>query len=124
MTLRIITLIFGLFWLVFGLNNFLHAFPVPEASESGKAFMGALEQSGYVLPLVYATEIIAGLLCIAGRFVPLALLLLAPVTANIILYDAFLNPSGLLIGAIIAGVHAMIFYAKRQVFLPLLKPSA
>lgn len=122
MKIRILTIIFGLFWLIFGLNNFLHFFPIPEPSAEGKAFMDALAQAGYVLPLVYGTQILVGALLIIGRFVPLALLMLAPITANIMLYDVFLNPSGLVIGAIIAGIHAILFYANRQVLFPLLKP--
>lgn len=120
--LKIITALFGLFWLVFGLNNFLHFFPVPEASKAGADFMQALENTGYVLPLVYGAQVVAGLLLVIRRFVPLALLLLAPIVANILLYDLFLNPSGLVIGGVISVLYAPVIFDHKQKFIPLLKP--
>lgn len=118
----IITAIFGLFWLVFGLNNFLHFFPIPEPSPEGSAFMQALEDAGYALPIVYSTQITAGMLLLARRFMPLALLLLAPVVANILLYDLFLSPGGLIIGAVIAVLYAFLLLRHKQVFMIFLKP--
>ncbi|MCC7304928.1 MAG: hypothetical protein IT558_01565 [Alphaproteobacteria bacterium] len=118
----IITILFGLFWFVFGLNNFLHFFPVPQPAPGGAAFVDALNNTGYVLPIVYITQIIAGLLLLARRFVPLALLILAPVVANIILYDLFLNPSGLLIGAIVTILYAFLLFQHRKLFMHFLKP--
>lgn len=120
--LKIITALFGLFWLVFGLNNFLHFFPIPEPSQAGAEFMHALESTGYILPLVYGAQIVAGLLFLAGRLVPLALLLLAPIVANILLYDLFLNPSGLVIGCSIGALYAAVLFDRRHKFIPLLKP--
>lgn len=120
--LKIITALFGLFWLVFGLNNFLHFFPIPEPSQAGADFMQALENTGYVLPLVYGAQIIAGLLLLVRRFVPLALLVLAPIVANILLYDLFLNPSGLVIGGVIGVLYAAVLFYHKHKFIPLLKP--
>lgn len=120
--LKIITALFGLFWLVFGLNNFLHFFPIPEPSQEGADFMRALENTGYVLPLVYGAQIIAGLLLLVRRFVPLALLVLAPIVANILLYDLFLNPSGLVIGGVIGALYAAVLFDHKHKFIPLLKP--
>lgn len=120
--LKIITALFGLFWLVFGLNNFLHFLPIPEPSQEGADFMKALENTGYVLPLVYGAQIIAGLMLLARRFVPLALLLLAPIVANILLYDLFLNPSGLVIGGLISALYAAVLFDYKQKFIPLLQP--
>ena len=120
--LKIITTLFGLFWLVFGLNNFLHFFHIPEPSEAGAEFMQALKNTGYVLPLVYGTQIVTGLLLLALRFVPLALLLLAPIVANILLDDLFLNPSSLVIGCVIVALYAAVLFDHKHKFIPLLKP--
>lgn len=120
--LKIITGLFGLFWIVFGLNNFLHFFPIPAPSAAGADFMQALEKTGYLLPLIYGSQIIVGAMLLVRRFIALALLLLAPVVANIILYDLFLNPSGLVIGGVIGAMFAAILFDHRQKFIPLLKP--
>ncbi len=117
-----LTAIMGLFWLVFGLNNFFHVFGVPEPSAAGAAFLTALENTGYAMSIVYAMQIIAGFMLLARRFVPLALLLLAPIVANIALYDLFLNPSGLIIGGIITVLYGAVLFDNREKFLPFLHP--
>ena len=83
--------------------------------------MGALRATGYILPIMYASQVLTGAMLLSRRFVPLALILLAPITLNIILYDLFLNPSGLVIGSMVCALHAGLFYVNRQVFLPFLK---
>ncbi len=120
--LKIITALAGLIWLIFGLNNFLHFFPIPEPSQAEADFMRALENTGYVLPFVYAVQIVAGLMLLARRLVPLALLLLAPIVANILLYDIFMNPSGLVIGGVIGALYVAVLFDHGQKFIPLLKP--
>lgn len=120
--LKIITALFGLFWMVFGLNNFLHFFPIPQPSQAGADFMQALGNTGYVLPLVYGAQIVAGIMLVMRKFVPLALLLLAPIVANILLYDLFLNPSGLVIGCMIGVLYVAVLFDHKQKFIPLLKP--
>jgi len=114
-------LLFGAFWLVFGMNGFLHFFPIPAPQPEGLAFTQALDAAGYVMPLVYATQAICGLLLLLGSYVPLALALLGPIVANILLYDLFLNPPGLTIGVIILAVYLALLYAYHRHFLPLLQ---
>ena len=117
-----ITAVFGAFWLIFGLNGFFHFFSVPTPSGAGAEFMNALEKTGYVMPWVYATQIIAGLMMLGRHFIPLALLLLGPVVANILLYDIFLNRGGLVIGAVIALLYGFLLFRNRQSFFIFLKP--
>ncbi len=118
----IVTAVFGAFWLVFGTNGFLHFFSPPQPSGPAADFMQALENSGYVMPLVYATQIAAGLMLLTRYFIPLALLLLAPIVANILLYDVFLNQDGLVIGIVIGALYAFLLFANKKYFLPFLKP--
>ncbi len=66
-------LFLGLVFTVFGLNFFLHFLPMPPAPPRAAAFAGALFASGYLFPLLKATEVVAGLLLLGGLFVPLAL---------------------------------------------------
>lgn len=114
-----LTAIYGLFWLVFGLNGFLHFFAVPEASGEAAKFMQALTMAGYVMPIVYITQIISGIMLLSRRFVPLALLLLGPVVMNVLLYDLFLNHSGLIIGVAISAFYAVLLFNSRRAFFPL-----
>src|SRR5664279_586773 len=93
----------GLMFFVFGLNGFLHFIPQPKTTmpEGAVAFIGALMNSGYMMPMVSGTQVIVGALLLANRFVPLALALIAPVIVNIIAFHAFLAPSGAGPGAVV-----------------------
>ncbi len=118
----ILTAVFGAFWLIFGTNGFLHFFSPPQPSGAAADFMQALDNAGYVMPLVYATQIATGLMLLTRYFIPLGLLLLAPIVANILLYDVFLNQGGLVIGIVIGLIYAFLLFANRKHFLPFLKP--
>lgn len=82
----------GLIFFVFGLNGFLHFLPNPPLPDAAGAFMGALAKTGYMFPLIKGTEVLAGLLLLSGRLVPLGLLLLAPVIVNIVAFHFVLAP--------------------------------
>jgi uncharacterized membrane protein YphA (DoxX/SURF4 family) len=88
-------LFLGLVFTVFGLNFFLHFLPVPPAPPRAGAFAGALFASGYLFPMLKTIEIVAGLLLLVGRFVPLTLAVVAPIIVNILGFHLFLEPSGL-----------------------------
>lgn len=120
--LIILTHLFGAFWLVFGLNGFLHFFPLPEPSGMTAEFMQALHNAGYVMPIIYGTQIVAGTLLLLRRYVPLALLILGPVVLNILLYDLFLNLSGLGTGIVITAIYAALLAVHRDKFLAFIKP--
>lgn len=117
-----LAVVYGLFWLVFGLNGFLHFFPVSAPSGRAAEFMQALERAGYAMPAVYGLQMATGAMLLTGRFVPFALALLAPVIANILLYDLFLNQSGLVTGCIITVLYCVLLFRHRHEFIPLLKP--
>jgi uncharacterized membrane protein YphA (DoxX/SURF4 family) len=70
-------LLLGGIFFVFGLNGFLGFLPQPPLSDAGGAFLGALAATGYMFPLIKGTEVVAGLLLLGNRFVPLAITLLA-----------------------------------------------
>lgn len=82
----------GLSYFVFGLNGFLQFLPMPPLPESAMAFMGALGGSGYFFPVLKGTEVIMGLFLLIGFSVPLALVVLAPITIQIFLFHFFLTP--------------------------------
>lgn len=86
----------GLVFLVTGLNGFLQFLPQPATiPEGAAAFAGALMKTGYMFPLISGTQLVVGVLLLASRFVPLALVLIAPVIVNIIGFHIFLAPAGI-----------------------------
>src|SRR5258706_814056 len=90
-----VRILLGLVFFVFGLNAFLGFIPQPPMPDKAGAFMGALAATGYMFPLIKGVEVIGGAMLLSNRFVPLALVLLAPNVVNIVLFHAVLAPGGL-----------------------------
>jgi len=89
-------ILLGLPMFVFGIAGLFNLFPPPpDLPENLKTFMAGMMATTYMFPLIKLTETICGLLIMSGFFVPLALVILAPVILNIVLVNAFLQPSGL-----------------------------
>ena len=105
-------LFLGLVFTVFGLNGFFHFLPMPPMQASPAATLaGALMGSGYLMQLVFATEVTAGLLFLAGRFVPLALALIAPVIVNIVAFHVALAPSGLPLALVVLALELLLAWS-------------
>ena len=83
------------------------------------AFAGALAKTGYLMPLLWSTEIVAGLMLLSGILVPIALLLLAPVVVNIALFHAFLAPAGAGLAVLVIGLEIFLAWQYRRAFEPL-----
>jgi uncharacterized membrane protein YphA (DoxX/SURF4 family) len=113
--------VLGLGFFVFGLNGFLHFLPQPPMSGVSAQFLGALFATGFLVGLIKGTEVVTGLLLLSGRYVPLALTVLAPVVVNILAYHAFLAPAGLLIPIVFAALGIYVAYAHRNAFAPMLQ---
>jgi putative oxidoreductase len=105
----------ALIFAVFGLNGFLHFIPMPPPSGVAGQFMEAMLATKYLLA-VFAIELIAGVLLLINRFVPLALTLLAPVIVNILLYHTLMNPAGLGFAIFVTILWGVVFANVRSAF--------
>lgn len=114
-------LLLGLVFTVFGLNFFLHFLPTPPPPPRAGAFAGALFASGYLFPLLKTTEVVAGLLLLGGRFVPLALAILAPIVINIVGFHLFLAPSGIALPLVVLALELYLAWTYRAAFAPMLR---
>lgn len=110
----------GLVFFVFGLNGFLHFIPNPSTMPE---FATALLKTGYMFPLIAGTQVISGALLLIGRFVPLALALLAPVVVNILAFHVFLDPQGTPIAIVVVVLEVYLAWAYRKAFSPMLSPK-
>jgi putative oxidoreductase len=111
----------GLIYFVFGLNGFLQFIPVPPMPEAAQAFMGGLASSGYFFPFLKTVEILSGLALLSGLFVPLALIVLAPITLNIFLFHAMLAPDGMPLAVVMVILHGFLGFYLLNTYKPLLK---
>lgn len=117
-------LLLGLIFFVFGLNGFLHFIPPSSMPEPAIHFFGALVQSGYMVPLLFSVQLVVGILLLIGVFVPFALILLTPITVNILAFHLALDPAGIVPGAIAALLQVYLFYAYLPHYKPLLRVKA
>ena len=124
----IIRILLGLVFFASGIVGLLNLVPPPpDLPEALVAFNTGLMASKYFFPLLKIVETVCGLLLIINFFVPLALVVLAPVMLNIFLVHAFLAPSGLPL-AIVLGIFMIYlsFFAEpyKNVILQLFRPKA
>jgi hypothetical protein len=74
----------------------------------------ALKATGYMWELIGVVNMVGGAALLAGRFVPLALIVLAPISLNILLVHlANLGAGGIPIGLIIADLHLALGWMYR-----------
>ena len=105
----------GVIFLVMGLNGFLNFIPFPPPGGIAAQFMGALYVSHY-LWVIFAFQVIAGLLLLVNSYVPLAVAVLAPVIVNILAFHALMAPGGLPLALFVAVLWAVIFMSVRPAF--------
>ena len=111
-------ILLGLIFVVFGLNGFLHFLPQPALPDAAKSFFGGLAATGYMIPLLFAAQVLGGALLLLGM-VPLGLLILAPVIVNIIAFHIFLAPDGLPLAIVVALFALFLAWAHRDAYAPL-----
>jgi putative oxidoreductase len=92
--------------------------PVPVGA--AKEFMEGMMATGYLLYLIKVTELVCGLLFVIGRFVPLAAVMIFPVSLNIFLYHVFVPGDGLPVAIFVLSANLFIAYAYREKYKPML----
>jgi uncharacterized membrane protein YphA (DoxX/SURF4 family) len=115
-------ILMGLPLFISGLNGLLHLLPepTPQISEGAMAFSEALVNTGYMLQLIFMTQLIVGVLLLANRFVPLALVLFAPFMVNSIAFHSFLEHTGLPIAAVFLLLELYLAWQYRRYFTAVL----
>ena len=101
----------GLPLLVFGLDYFFKFMPEPEHNAEATAFLTALGETGYMWLLIKSVEVLCGVLLITGQFVPLALVLFAPLMVNFLAFHLVLEPAGIAIPLVLLGLQLFLVAA-------------
>jgi putative oxidoreductase len=108
----IIRILMGLIFLGSGIAFF---FTTPPPMEGPIAdFFKGMAATGYFFYLLKVTEIVCGLMLISGLFVPLALVILAPVVLNIFLLHAFMAPDGLPIAIVLGILQVYLSFFSKE----------
>jgi putative oxidoreductase len=125
--MRVVTIVarilLGLTFTVFGANGFLFFFPAPPIPGLPGDFMHVVFVSHY-LWLISGVQLIAGLLLLIDRYVPIALILLAAMLANIWTFHITLLHAGFPGPAIATILWIIVAVSERRAFAPLLSPRS
>ncbi len=116
---KFIQIILGLILIIFGANKFIGFIPAPELPEAAAGFMDALVKTGYMFPLIGVIEVITGLLLIFNKWVAFAVILLAPVAINMILFHLKLAHGGIAPAALVTILNVVLIYVNWDKYKPL-----
>jgi putative oxidoreductase len=108
----------GLMFFVFGLNGFVHFLHAPPVGGLAGEFLGAIVASHFSV-LIFGVQLVAGILLLSNQFVPLALVLLAPVLVNILTFHITMQPAGLPPGLIATALWFIVALPLRSHFAPI-----
>jgi len=113
-------LLLGIMFVVFGLNGFLFFLPPPaHIPGNAGAFSGAMLSSHYMY-FTSGVQMLSGLLLLVGQYVPLALVLLAAVIANILVFHITMWPQALIpFPLLVTVLWFIVAWPLRAHFAPL-----
>jgi hypothetical protein len=120
---RIAEIVLGTIFLGAGLNGYFVLFglePFAPTSPAAMEFLG----DGYLLAIEKGVEIIAGILLIVRRFVPLVLVVLASLIVNILAFHIFVDSELILLALFITVLEGILVCFYRENFIGLLVSKA
>ncbi|MFC4817084.1 MULTISPECIES: DoxX family membrane protein [unclassified Flavobacterium] len=109
----IVRVLLGALLIWASLAFFLKLAPETEAVGELKAFKAGIVASHYIMPLAKAIELLCGIAFVVGKFVPLANLVILPVTVNILLINLMMSTDtmGLIMGLFVAFANVFLIYS-------------
>ena len=106
----ILRMLLGVSLLIFGMNKLIAFIPIFDMAPAAANFMESLNSKGYVLYVVASLELLIGGLLLFKKWVPFALILLAPIVVNILLFHLFLDVSGMLVAVLMLAITGVLIY--------------
>ena len=105
----------GLLFLFASISYFFMTTPPSIPEGPMQTFNDGLAASGYMMNLVKVLELICGLAFVTGFFVPLANIVILPISVNIFMVHAFMMPEGLpiAVGVLLANFFLIYGYRNR-----------
>jgi putative oxidoreductase len=103
-------------FIVFGLNGYLHFIPQPRLpSEMAGQYFTVMFASHYLV-FGLGLQLIAGVLFLFRRTVPLALTIAGPLIVNILLFHALMDPGGIVPGLVVTFLWLVVYWRFRAAF--------
>ena len=116
---KIVRIALGIILVVFGANKFLHFIPMESPTGSAGDFMNSLGATGYIFPIVGVLEVAIGAMLLLKKWVAFALIILAPISINILLFHLFLDIPGLTVALLVAFFNGILIFKHWQQYKPL-----
>lgn len=111
---QIIRIVLGLILLLSGLNKLFEFIPTPAGN-----LIESFGKVDYIFPMVAILEIIIAALLLANKWVAFALVLLVPLSLNILLFHIYLNFDGIIPAIVVAVLNGILIYKQRRQYAPL-----
>lgn len=115
-------ILLGLLFVFSGSFAFIPFTPPPQPGLAGQ-FQDVFFASHWV-KFVEVVQLVVGILLLANRYVPLALVALAAVLANILFFHLSMQPQGIVPGLIATALWFLVAWWHRASFAPLLAAKA
>ena len=113
---QIIRILLGIILLLSAINKLFKFIPTPADN-----LLESLGKVDYIFPLVAVSEIIIALLLLTKKWVAFALLLLVPLSLNILLFHLYLNFQGILLAVVVITLNGILLYKHRRQYTPIFK---
>ncbi len=116
----------GIIFLVFGSNGLMMILtgngfiPMPPPSAEMGAVMGGFFGAKYLMPLVKIMQVLSALMLLSGKYINLALTMLAPIVVNILGIHLFVDLAGAPMAIFITILLAIMIKSRWSAFKPLL----
>ncbi|HYD03897.1 MAG TPA: hypothetical protein VEC16_06395 [Alphaproteobacteria bacterium] len=120
-TTTVSRILLGAIFVFFGFGYFFMPMPPLDMETKAGQFAAGLAASVYFMPFLKIVEGIAGLMLLFRRWNPLALIILAPIVLNILLYDIFVDTRGLAIGIVIVLLTGFLVWRNWDKYAGLFK---
>jgi uncharacterized membrane protein YphA (DoxX/SURF4 family) len=113
--IAIVRVLLGLPFLVFGANAIHPFLPMPPMAGDSGTLAAIMMHHGWFL-FIGTLYVIAGILLIVGRYVPIALVLLGPILVVILLFHVTLSPNELGFPIVLTLFEVFLIYAYWPAF--------
>jgi len=117
----IVRILLGGIMVIFPVNAlFIKAFQ-PKMVKRARLLFDTFEDTGYLLYFIQGTELLIGIFLLTGYYTPLALIILMPITINILLFHVFMSPP-IGPGLLIFLMNVFLIWSYRAAYITLLQP--
>ncbi|CAM4087474.1 DoxX family membrane protein [Flavobacterium antarcticum] len=107
-------ILLGIILLLSGLNKILKIIPTPADN-----LIESFGEVDYIFPIVAALEISIAILLLSKKWVAFALIVLVPLSLNILLFHIYLNFEGIIPAILVAALNGILLYKHRRQYAPL-----